>query len=496
MEDSPNCQQIESLLFDLRRDKLTDVRRAMVAEHLQNCRGCRELAAKTKQMFDAAGDDESSVWADIDGDLLFEQIEAELDRPQVESGKLNAPERLDELFHLAKDTDIADTEQLNSDELFDRVANQISEDDTEGQSSATASTAKWLAVAAAACAVVVAGVWMYSASAPPAPPQQPSAGVDESAPASPLETRQADRFSSLRSVSIPEQTIRIFADKDAEFEFVGTDHETIELDAGVLLVERSPGSNTPLSVRAQSYTITVTGTVFTVETNHDAPRVAVFDGSVDVTDPEGATQPLETGEYARGETRGTIDEAEYSRIEDHVDLKTHRRQRLDATRDATDAGKSRILAAFDAAASKADNTTPQPPSVDESDEVTQTESVSHRDDDPTDDDRTDEQKDRIDDSSPDSPTDLHNRALTALHDGQPQRAADLLGQALKMTDASEPARADILLELARIHLRELDNPDQAADYLDRFVEQWPDDPAADAIREQICELGVDEADCS
>lgn len=501
MESSLTCNEVKTLLFELRRDELTDLQKTNVDKHLRNCPACRELAEKTEQMFDAAADADPLLWADIDADLLFDRTEENI----VEGrDPVDEQRRLDEVFDVAAEANPVDSDDIDAEALFDDIADRIFDDAEPTDSPPPRGRTISIALAAAACAALL-GWWIFAVDATSTseePTDSTAPIADSSPPTADSDPAAAHRIPPLRSVSSPWESLQIFVDDAVNYAFsTSSDGDEIELVDGALLVEVRPDSPKSFSVQAQAHTVTVTGTVFTVETGEDAPRIAVFEGSVDVTDPREQTYQLKAGEYFRGGKRGQIDAANYSAIEDYVDLETHRALFRQATADALEAGKPHVQRAVEAAASDADRLPVTPPPAEEKPSVAPPAAVdpepTREDDAPADDvDAPEVEKEEI----PDEPvqrssSDLYEKALTALHDGQPQQAAHRLEEALELTERSERLRADILLELARIHLRDLDDPEQAADYLDRFVTKWPDDPAADAIRHQLCKLGVDETGC-
>ena len=506
MDQSLICREVEALIFDLHRGELTDLRKAMADKHLQQCPACRELALKTDQLFDAAKNSDPADWAEFDADSLFERIEDDIsDAPDI-SRDIDENGRLGELFELASTTDPVDGADIDSQSLFDDIATRIAddEDDEDEQLPSSALPGRrrlWpaAAAAAAACAAILGWwiLWPVDGPSEPDHTTETTTSLVESEDSSSTDGDSIHRFASFSSVSSPRKTLQLFADEAATYEFSTTDDgDEIELSEGSILMELTPGSTKSFAVRAQAHTIVVTGTVFSVEIDDDAPRVTVFEGSVDIIDPRGQSHRLEAGEYSVGEEGGEVDEDTYSQVERYIDLAAHGQRLRDATSRASDAGISRVHTALGAAFIEADEAslarppTEEPAKVDDVD-APPSERVEESSPSP-DDDKEDVTEEM---SPPKSSSDLHEEALTALHDGQPGRAVDILEEALELTGPSEAARADVLLELARIHLRDLDTPEQAAEYLDQFIEKWPDDPAADAIRSQLCDLGVDGADC-
>ena len=533
MSESVTCEEVQAALFELRRRELTDLRRSVVSEHLRTCDECRKMAMKTGQMFGAAGGDDVSLWGNLDADALFERLEESIDdRQQVPpdtDGQLpeldemfevaqnaefgvgddidadalferieesidhqqQAPDTdgqlpgLDEMFEVARNTDIASGDDIDADALFERIADEVTEDKPgdhrPGAPRASRDRRVWGAIAAAACAALV-GWWLFSAPQIEQPQEPTTTSPTAEQPGEEAEPTDdagaAGELATLQPAYSPAESLRLFTEHADDYELESDDDtDTVKLAEGTMLVEMLPEHRRQFTLKARSHVITVTGTVFSVQIIDDIPRVSVYEGAVKVTDPDGTTHRVDAGDVRAGDDRGRIDDAGYAAVERYVDLEEHRRALVQANTDAIRASESELFAAVGRADSSAQDAVPDPgpaPPAEISEEDIE-----------------------ADDAEPEEPSahQLHEQALDALHEQQPELAAELLTEALELTDPDDQARADVLLELARIHLRDLDDPQQTADYLNRFVEQWPDDPAADAIRHQLCEMDVDVAEC-
>lgn len=552
MSDEVLCEEAQRLMFERRRGELSELKRAAVDEHLDNCRVCRRVAQRTDEMLDAAAEADADDWAQIDSDEGFERIRGriggETQKPANEDIGENEETRLDEAFQVAGGVDEEDWADIDADEVFEGISRRIGRADAGGDTAADdgnvgggdeelggdeqrvapdemqsgrrggfSGRRGWLAVAAAACAALI-GWWMIAVGGPWGPdgggdvePAGQTAGGDEPGEQSGEDTGVPGvvALPSLQRVSSPIESLQMFADESADYEITESgEGDRVALNNGSLLMEVSPDSASQLSVTAQSHTVEVTGTVFSVETGDDAPTVAVYEGEVRVTSPEGTTRRVETGEYLAGAQRGELDDASRADIEQYVDLQAHRQMIREARREAARESVAQVEAAVAVADSRIEE-------IADSSERDERHAVAHQSGD-HDHEQTSTDEDPGDGEEPEAhgvqprnegagapleepeepasttPRQLHEDALEALRGGEPHRAADLLEEALEQTDPTDPARADILLELARIHLHELDDPDRSGDYLNRFVEQWPDDPAADTIRDRLCEMEVED----
>ena len=467
-----SCKDVEALLFEHHRDELSDLKQAEVDEHLSSCSMCRELTSKFGDVFALAAGADTEAWADIDADGLFDRIETAIGDPDAHSAHPDA--RLDEAFAAARISDSESHSAIDPDQLFDRISQQI-DDSGPSKITPTPPRKRWpWAVAVVAASVALITWWGLSedlgqsieqdipeTTAPVTASSDEAEDGDEDQPPGFAEEDEeplpaALALPSMRPAPSQRDSVKIFTTDDAEFRIDDSeDKTTIELDSGSILVEYLPDRDSELSLHTRGYTITVVGTVFFVTIEDERPQVAVFEGAVRMTSPDESRHKLvATGELFDGADLGVLSEEITSQVAPYVDLDAHRlalrHAREEAKRPVEDPSTEEVSVEEvpEEALEVPEATDPEPPSVRE----------------------------------------LRRKALQALYDGEFRQATTLLASALEKTEPTEQATADILLELARIHMRELDEPEQAAAYLSRFINQWPDDPAAEAIRTQLCDM--------
>lgn len=496
MTDRQTCSEIREALFELHRRELSDLERTEVDEHLRNCAECRELSEKSADMLEAASRDD--IWSIDDPDRLFEAIGAEISGDPT-SEDTDEHSRLDELFDAARTPGDDPSINVDADAVFDRVVEELEEpEQTETERDGDdPNHGHWRWIAAAAAAAAVVGWWFALTDAPTDTDRESvsaSEHVAESDERSePSVDSEAPRFTAAFPAMTPVETdrpVRLFADDDADYHYEeGDDADRVVLSGGGILVEYLPSSTSKFSVEANAYTIAVTGTVFSVQLTGESPKVTVFDGSVEITGPDGRTEVLKSGEFIDDGQVAEIDDETYRLVSHYVDLERHRHRWQRAASVAAQESQDKLKVAVDTALdgterAETQRQRPRPSQPDQPES-------------PPDSKAEDDAPDTAEESTA-SPRDLHREALQALHRQKPERAAELLERALDKTDSDDRAQADILLELARVQLRELDDTESAVKYLEQFIDQWPDDPAADAVRDRLCEIdpdGVDDAIC-
>ena len=533
-----SCEDFQRLLFDLRRDELSALKRAEASQHQHHCGECRELFTAMKALLDAAADDDPQVWTGIDADRLFEGVEAELRADS--SARIDEPRaRLEEMIEASRSESDELRVILDAESLFDRIESAIDEpssDDDEAEATLVSVgelgtgdhevaepqnddrenlRPSWhLALVgslAVACAALLIWWWGGTEDASPTAPQsievaeiRPShlgAIDDEFDEQGETEDEKEEgevlahddddgradgiTIGALERVSPKHEGVQLFTSEDADYEVADDDRDySVQLNRGSVLVEYLPGETSTFTVSARAHSISVVGTVFYVEIKEETLSVAVVEGAVRVTDPNGETNELESGEFIAGDGRGALAEAVASQVERYIDLEAHRRALRQASTVATPERTE--------------------PTREPTEPAQEPEEVTARAEEPTRKRERDvvveEQQDaepEAEEVGPVSVRELRESALESLHRGDHRQAVEVLGQALQKTDATDHTRADILLELARIHLHDLDEPRQAADYLDRFLAHWPEDPAADSIRKQLCDMNsIDRSDAA
>ncbi len=76
----------------------------------------------------------------------------------------------------------------------------------------------------------------------------------------------------------------------------------------------------------------------------------------------------------------------------------------------------------------------------------------------------------------------------ALEEGDYERAALLLEEAISELGTGNREAKFLHLDLARLYIRLLFQPRAAIPHLRAFVTHWPDDPSAQSVRAQLCDL--------
>ncbi len=524
------CQTVRALLFELRRGDISELERTEVEEHLGKCRTCSELVGKSLDMLDEAASGDGSMWADIDSEQLFGRIRTSISTEQRSDGS-DAHARLQQMFRAASADDAHDDVDLDADDLFESIAGQLDTDDTtqslevsnhgDGRDESTAPDdtnttpnqgqpnqrrwRRWAALCAAAITAIFAW-WALTADHTDPPTQMsevtsansehdsPSVAIIE--PLSPTPSELVEESPTddappslatqpllpMEDSNLEHQSLQLFASDDADYEISHDNGEsTIDLHNGSILVEYLPHSMDQLAVHTPTKTITVTGTVFSVRVANDDFVVAVFEGGVRLDSPDGTSQEITTGEFASRDHRGQWPDALGLEVERYVELESHRKRlrQLEAQSDASEPSSQTDTSETEP--QPEDSAKPTAPDRDiDSPAATEPDDIAP-------DDTKVDSSDEPEEIPDESPPGLRQQALQALHGGEHRRAVDLLNQALEETASDDPINADILLELAQIHLRQLDEPRRAADYLRRLLAQWPDDPAADTVRRHLCD---------
>ena len=312
----------------------------------------------------------------------------------------------------------------------------------------------WVAAAAALLIGLSANGWMRNdAPAPLASPEQAAAPVlpqVEVAKGAP----RVDVWASLaRDASRPEGFPgSIFAGSTAEWRAQQEHDWTVYLASGALLVEWMPAGVEHLIVRTPGERIEVTGTVFAIEVTSEATEVSVVEGSVVVSRTDGSRSGerslVERGGRWRSDAgASTISGAVSTAAGLRVDLAAHRSWM--ASRGAKPVA---IAAELRPAAKRAKAVAPLalvPAAVAE-------------------------------------PA-LDGLADAALARGDHAGAAALLEQWVVKAPAQTTRRA-AKLDLARIYLYELRQPERAASHLRELIEAAPSDLLAATLLSELCSL--------
>ncbi|NQW62602.1 MAG: FecR domain-containing protein [Deltaproteobacteria bacterium] len=312
----------------------------------------------------------------------------------------------------------------------------------------------WVAAAAALLIGLSASNWMRAdAPDPLAAPEQAAAPVLPQAEVAKVAPR-VDVWASLaRDASRPEGFPgSIFAGSAAEWRAQQERDWTVYLAGGALLVEWMPAGVEHLIVRTPGESIEVTGTVFAIEVTPEATEVSVVEGSVVVSRTDGSRSGERTlvergGRWRSDAEEGAISGAVSTAAGLRVDLAAHRSWM--ASRGSKPAAS---VAEMRPAAQRSKAVAPAalgPAAVTE-------------------------------------PA-LDGQADAAVARGDHAGAAALLEQWVVKAPAQTTRRA-AKLDLARIYLYELRQPERAASHLRELIEAAPSDLLAATLRSELCSL--------
>jgi len=304
----------------------------------------------------------------------------------------------------------------------------------------------WVAAAAALLIGLSASSWMGDdAAVAVASPEQAAAPALPRAEAVKVAPRLDVWASLARDASRPAGFPgSIFAATTAAWRAQQEQDWTVYLASGALLVEWMPEGADHLIVRTAGESIEVTGTVFAIEVTPEATEVSVVEGSVVVSRTEGARAGervmVERGGRWRSDAGvGTISGAVSTAAGLRVDLAAHRSWM--AARGVKPAPKA---AERLAAPQRSKAVAPREPALD-------------------------------------------GLADAAVARGDHASAAALLEQWVVKAPAQTTRRA-AKLDLARIYLYELRQPERAAAHLRDLIEAAPSDLLAATLRSELCSL--------
>jgi ferric-dicitrate binding protein FerR (iron transport regulator) len=244
----------------------------------------------------------------------------------------------------------------------------------------------------------------------------------------------------------------IFAGSDADWRAQQEHDWTLYLASGALLVEWMPAGEEHLIVRTPGESIEVTGTVFAIEVTREATEVSVVEGSVVVSRTEGSRSGersvVERGGRWRSDAgASTISGAVSTAAGLRVDLSAHRSWMAAHGR------------------KRAESTTVRKPAAHRPKPVTVAVLGPPAAPEPT----------------------LDGLADAAVARGDHAGAAALLEQWVVKAPAPSTRRA-AKLDLARIYLYELRQPEKAAAHLRDLIEAAPSDLLAATLRSELCSL--------
>lgn len=411
--------------------------------------------------------------------LLPSAEEAQVERAMLENGALaEEAQRLRDLLQTARRSDALEWTETRSAANFAAIAAALgSVPDVRAERAlasaveldAAASTAPttepmkrrrfagWLVAAAAVLIGLSAGFAALdsedsSVASPTAAGRAPVATPAATAAVPPAQTTAvpvADVWASLpRTGSRPGGFPgSVFASSGADWRAQSEHDWTVYLADGALLIEWMPQGAERLVVRTPSETVEVTGTVFAIEVTREATEVSVVEGSVEIsrTDDGGSKQ---RAEISRGE-RWRSDEAA-APISGAVSTAAGLRIDLSAHRAWMAARRSKQAAVPAKQAAKA---AVKPTGTTEG-------SAEAR---------------------------LSTLADEASARGEHTLAAALLEQWVERAPAASTRRA-AKLDLARIYLYELHQPERGAAHLRELLDGAPSDRLAVTLRSELCSL--------
>ena len=312
----------------------------------------------------------------------------------------------------------------------------------------------WLAAAAALLIGLSASSWMGDdATVAVASPEQEAASALPRAEAVKAAPRLDVWASLARDASRPAGFPgSIFAGTTAAWRAQQEQDWTVYLASGALLVEWIPAGVEHLIVRTPSESIEVTGTVFAIEVTPEATEVSVVEGSVVVSRTDGSRSGERTlvergGRWRSDAGASTISGAVSTAAGLRVDLAAHRSWM--ASRGVKPAASAAVL-------------------------------------------RPAAQRSKAVAPAALGPAAVTEPALDGLADeavarGDHESAAALLEQWVVKAPAQTTRRA-AKLDLARIYLYELRQPERAASHLRELIEAAPSDLLAATLRSELCSL--------
>ncbi len=393
--------------------------------------------------------------------LAFDYVRGDLneeDAAAIENRMVDSPayreyvQRIDSMIGAARKAPPEAEQTINADSLFSRIESSIREEDdhkdhppvvvhfsevSEENVDSRRNIWVWPALAMAA-ALVLVGVWFATSQMSDTATITPEPEVAKVETSEPVVVAVAEPRISVEPVDSPDPDVHIFASKDAKFEMDGKFDKRLVLEDGTLLVEFIPDSGVRLSVQGKSFEVRVVGTIFYASTDGEG-LVGVVAGEVLVTPESGGPVSVKAGqEYVVGEGVRSANTDRLAEANLHVDVERHL-DLLAARRVVKDAPiiRRKVVEPGRLAPEHAD---------------------------------------------------LRNEANQLIRQGDIEGGAAMLEKLLGMLDANEPAAGSIRLDLARIYLRRLNRPQQAAIHLKRFVTTRPNDAATPLARSEYCRI--------
>ena len=396
-----------------------------------------------------------SRWSDDDfkryafdyvrGDLAEDEASLIEDRMQSSPAYREYVKRIDALVGGARKAPPETEHPFDANALFGRIEAavapsekpavvlylpQVDEEDTPAH---RPTKGRWIALGMAIAACLAAGIYFLSRSdAKPAP-----AEVATLAP--PPEKLDAEiEHVAVAPVEIDDEEVGVYASEGAKFTMSEGLDKRLKLEEGTVLVEFVPQSGGRLTVEAGGLEVRVVGTIFYASTDAGGV-VGVVAGEVVVTPESGAPTSVKAGQEYR--VQGGLQAASADRVAEaelHDDVERHL-DMLAARAVVKDApiGPRKVVA-------------PKRLSP---------ENAQTRDD-----------------------------ANRRIREGDVEEGAAMLEKLLAKLNASDPIAGSIRLDLARIYLKRLGRPQQAAIHLRRFVTTRPNDAATPLARDEYCRI--------
>lgn len=397
----------------------------------------------------------SSGWTDTElKRLAFDYIRGELsiDESEVIEARIqDSPEFAEYVSKLtlmlggAKEAPAETHFAFDQNDLFARIAAEVSapepqdESDDEEPLSVERGRGVWVALAAAAALILVlVAAFLVNEEAPrPVAPELATKPVPELAP--------KPGFQNLKAHHAESDRVRVFSTQDASFQIEGELEKELTLNDGMILVEyvSSPGER--LRVQGDGFQVLVTGTVF-YASNESGGVVGVVTGSVRVMPDRGAPVNVKAGqEYVLNEGLRMVEPERLKGAEEWVSVESH----LDRL-----------------ANQRAEPPLPPEKPEREVKKKPETQAVP---------------KHKV-------ARELRGRAQDALARGDFERASELMEELLGQIPASDPVAGTVRLDLSRIYLKNLKEPQRAAHHLRQFVKSRPADAATPLAKEELCRI--------
>lgn len=302
---------------------------------------------------------------------------------------------------------------------------------------------RWPMFVAAAIALLLggAGFWLAFVATDEAPVSTGSGYDVATGPeVQTVAVAAPEQHVSVAPVSHDDSEIKLFASKDAAYKVTGKFDKRLSLDQGTVLVEFVPDPGMRMTVEAANFEVRVVGTIFYASTDNHG-TVGVVAGEVLVTPKDGPAVSVRAGqEYLVGQGVRTASPERVAEVNVHVDVERH----LDLL------AARRVMKDAPIRARKVER--PQKLTL---------ENAQTRDD-----------------------------ANRRIRDGDVEGGVEMLEKLVGELEATDPVAGSIRLDLARIYLKRLKRPRQAAVHLRRFILSRPHDAATPLAREEYCKIVV------